>query len=64
MSCYQCKEEIILPSSNVRFKEPGKDEHVFFHNTEGKQCWREFMLARVNAARLTQKTQIQTVGAT
>src|ERR1700733_12545735 len=46
MKCYQCKEEIVLPSSNVRFKELGKEEYVFLHNAEEKQCWRQFMLAR------------------
>jgi hypothetical protein len=61
MKCYQCKEEIVFPSSNVRFKEPGKDEYVFLHNAEGKQCWRRFMLARVKAARLALTTQVQPV---
>jgi hypothetical protein len=61
MNCYQCKEEIVLPSNNVRFKEPGKEEYVFLHNAEGKQCWRRFMLARVKAARLTLTAHVQAV---
>jgi hypothetical protein len=61
MRCYQCKEEIVLPSNNVRFKEPGKEEYVFLHNGEGKQCWRQFMLARVKAARLTLTAHVQPI---
>jgi hypothetical protein len=61
MKCYQCKEEIVLPSNNVRFKEPGKEVYVFLHNLEGKQCWRQFMLARVKAARLTLTAHVQAV---
>jgi hypothetical protein len=63
MDCHHCNEEITLPSNNVRFKSPGKDEYVFFHNSEGKQCWRQYMLARVNAARPTQTAHIQTIEA-
>jgi hypothetical protein len=61
MKCYQCKEEIVLPSSNVRFKESGKEEYVFLHNAGEKQCWRQFMLARVKAARLILTAHVQAV---
>jgi hypothetical protein len=61
MKCYQCKEEIVLPSNNVRFKEPSKEVYVFLHNSEEKQCWRQFMLARVKAARLTLTAHVQAV---
>ena len=61
MKCYQCKEAIVLPSNYIRFKEPGKGEYTLLHNSEGKQCWRQFMLARVKAARLTLTSHVRAV---
>lgn len=61
MSCHHCHEEITFPSNNVRFKEPGHDTYVHFHNSEGKQCWRQYMLQRIEAAKPKNTAKIQTI---
>jgi hypothetical protein len=64
MNCHFCGVEISLPSNNVRFKEPGKDTYVFFHNEQRQQCWRLFMLKRVSEARTPQTVHVQPINPT
>jgi hypothetical protein len=61
LNCHFCGEEIRLPSNNVRFKEPGKDTYVFFHNEQRQQCWRLFMLKRVREARVPETVKVQVI---
>jgi hypothetical protein len=57
--CHYCNEEITLPSNNVRFKEPGKDTYVYFHNEQRQQCWRLYMLKKVGQVKTPQTAQVQ-----
>jgi hypothetical protein len=51
--CHLCHTEIVLPANNVRFREPGKTGYVYFHDSDKRHCWGNWMVRRIEEAKKT-----------